>query len=86
MREEAGQHQKIADLEVEEDSRVAFRQNGDDAVAHNQHELNQLHDGDQRFDGVQEASRVLEGAQEVIHVHDDMDERVDAGVVHRHQL
>lgn len=87
MPEKDEKHAQINYLEVEENSsRPAARQNGNDAVAHNQHKLNHLKDCDEWLVEVQIRSNVLVWAEEIVKVHDDVHERVDWSIVNRHEF
>lgn len=62
------EHDKVEDLDVEEVAAVAARQNGDRAMRNDNHELNQLDDGDERLhaNGYLLDALALERAEEIV--------------------
>lgn len=75
MSEEDRQHDEVSDLHPEEGAvGVTARQACDDAVTHDQNELHQLDDCNHRLEEVQIVLDTFVGAQQVIRVHDHMNE------------
>lgn len=73
---------------MEEETHVAAGENSDDAMADDDHELNQLHDCYHWFDEREGDLELFvpEGAQVVVRIHDDVNARVDHRDVNRCKL
>lgn len=82
------ENDKVDDLKVKEVAGIAVWQDCDDAVTDDDSELDQLNDCYERFDAFDEALNggVVEGTEEVVSVHCDVDVGVDDCDVNCHQL
>jgi Fe2+ or Zn2+ uptake regulation protein len=84
--EEDDQHAEVSYLAVKENASVAAGPDSDNAVTHDQNELHQLDDGNHGLENVDASACALEGAQEVVEVHDHVNEGVYRRIVDGHQL